>query len=194
MELAPVPHRPSLSGRGRVLLGAAAFLPVVLLVLVPAMLGMERSVVTDTAMSGAIDRGSLVFERDVPVSDLRVGDVIRFQPEHPAAGRGAAVVTSRVISVEQGRVRTQGDAHDVPDPGALVLDGPTQARVAFAVPWVGLPFLAVPEPAAWVAWAVLLGVVLGAAPLLGRGARRRASASPAPVLVARRPARSRLVR
>ncbi len=94
MELAPVPRRPRLATRGRTLLAVAVFLPITLFALVPAALGLQRYVVADDVGRG-IHRGSLVIERRVPSSDLRVDDVITFRP---ATDR--PLITRRILSIE----------------------------------------------------------------------------------------------
>jgi signal peptidase len=116
-------------------IGAA--LALGLCVLVPALLGFQRYVITSGSMTGTYDRGSLVFDRVVATSSLRAGDVITFRPPGQTG-----LVTHRILwmrSVRGQRVlRTQGDANRVPDVwGAFALHGARQARVAFHIPYVG---------------------------------------------------------
>jgi signal peptidase len=108
--------------------------------LVPALLGMQRYVITGGSMTGTYDRGSIVFDRAVPVSDLRVGDAITYQP--PSKTGIAGLVTHRIVAIRDGgsggpSFRTKGDANPKADPWRFSLDGPTQARVSFAVPYLG---------------------------------------------------------
>lgn len=109
---------------------------VVLAVLLPAALGLQRYVITGASMTGTIDRGSVVYARLVPVSSLRSGDVITFVP--PGLG---SPVTHRIIgvSVKEGQrvFRTRGDANPVADPWAVTFPRPVLARYAFHVPYVG---------------------------------------------------------
>jgi signal peptidase len=91
-------------------------------------------------MTGTYDRGSIVFDKPVPTSDLEVGDVITYSP--PASTGVHGLITHRIISVKddgKGGVsyRTKGDANPDPDPWRFQLDQPTQARVAFAIPYIG---------------------------------------------------------
>ena len=106
-------------------------------ILVPALLGFQRYVITSGSMTGTYDRGSLVFDKVVPTSSLRAGDVITFRPPGHAG-----LVTHRIhtlTSVDGKRVlTTKGDANRVPDAwGPLTLGATRQARVAFHVPYVG---------------------------------------------------------
>lgn len=132
---------PGLSRLGGAVLVAAA-LALGLCVLVPALLGFQRYVITSGSMAGSYDRGSLIFDRVVPTSSLRAGDVITFRPPGQAA-----LVTHRIVSVRSVRgqrvLRTKGDANPAPDAwGAFTLHGAEQARVAFHVPYVGFAIAA----------------------------------------------------
>ena len=111
-----------------------------LLALLPVGLGLERYVITGDSMAPAIDRGSVVLERDVPVSDLRVGDVVTFHP--PSVFEVSGPVTSRIVAIEAGAARTQADASPHPDPWSLTLDQPTLDRVVLELPYVGYLYLA----------------------------------------------------
>ena len=110
------------------------------LMLLPGLLGYQRYVITSGSMTGTYDRGSIVFDDVVPVSDLRVGDAITYTP--PPGSGPSGRITHRIVwigSDQFGRsaLRTQGDANESADPWTFTLDGPTQARVAFHVPYVG---------------------------------------------------------
>jgi signal peptidase len=120
--------------------GVAALLACVgvgALLAVPAALGYKRYVIVGRSMTGTYDRGSLIFDRPVPVGRLRVGDVITYTPP-----RHDGAVTHRIVWIGRDRsgaraYRTKGDANPAPDPWHFTLHRPTQARVAFAVPYVG---------------------------------------------------------
>lgn len=139
--------RPLLSGL-RSLAGAAlcaGALALGLLVIIPALAGYQRYVIVGGSMTGTYDRGSIVFDRVVPTSSLRTGDVITFAPP----GR-ADLVTHRIHSirtVEGKRVfATKGDFNQVPDVWSpLMLRGATQARVAFHVPYAGFAIAALSD-------------------------------------------------
>ena len=101
-----------LARRGFGILLAGAALILALAVLVPALLGYQRYVITSGSMTGTYDRGSLVFDKVVPTSSLRAGDVITFRPPGHAG-----LVTHRIhtlTSVDGKRVlTTKGDANRV---------------------------------------------------------------------------------
>ena len=123
---------------GNALLLAAFGLAAVMLV--PALFGYERYVVTGASMTGSIDRGSIVFDEVVPADALRKGDVITFVPPAPW-GQAGNRVTHRITGLREIRgetvMRTRGDANAAADPWRMVLDQSQQARVAFHVPYVG---------------------------------------------------------
>jgi signal peptidase len=111
-----------------------------------------------------------VFDKVVPVGDLQAGDAITYTP--PAGSGPSGRITHRIVwigSDQFGRqiFRTQGDANQTADPWTFSLDGATQARVAFHVPYVGYllaglsirkaRMLVIGLPALLIAVAVLVG-------------------------------------
>lgn len=168
MEIVTSPRPPAPSGWSRLVVALAVFAPVTLLALLPIGFGLERYVVTGDDMSPGIGRGSVVLERDVPVSDLRAGDVITFEP--PADSGVEGEVTRRIVSISNGWAKTRADSGSALDPWTLRLDRPTEKRVVAALPYVGYVYLALvaPGPIAVVVAAVvgLLGLLVAVA--LGR--------------------------
>jgi len=165
----------SLHRLGRLITGALVAAAVALagLMLVPALLGYQRYVITGGSMTGTYDRGSVVFDRAVPTAQLREGDVITFRPPASAGLAHRGLVTHRIAAITHdpagGRVfRTRGDANRTADPYAFGLHHKTQARVAFHVPYVGYAFaalgirwvrmLVIGLPALLIALAVLAGL------------------------------------
>jgi signal peptidase I len=155
----------------------AAALALGLCVLVPALLGFQRYVITSGSMTGTYDRGSLVFDRVVPTSTLKAGDVITFRPPGQTG-----LVTHRIVSVRSVRgqrvLRTKGDANREPDVwGPFALHGAEQARVAFHIPYVGYALGALSRrrvrmvviglPALLIALATLAGLRRTSAPGVG---------------------------
>jgi signal peptidase I len=178
---------------GRLLAGALLATAVALagLMLVPALFGYQRYVVTGGSMTGTYDRGSLIFDRTVPTAQLREGDVITFRPPPSAGLASRGMVTHRIVAITHGQdgsrvYRTKGDANRSSDPYAFGLHNATQARVAFHVPYVGYVFAAlgirwvrmliIGLPALLVALAVLAGLWRDA----GHELRRRPTTSEAP--------------
>jgi signal peptidase I len=110
----------------------------------PAAAGFHRYVILTGSMTGTYDRGSIVFDRPVPVSGLKVGDPITYSP--PPGFTSQARVTHRIWSIQRGvsgaRVfKTKGDANKRPDIWTFTLNQPMQDEVAFHVPKVGYLFL-----------------------------------------------------
>lgn len=152
------------------------------ILLIPAALGFERYVIVSGSMSGTYDKGSIVFDETVPVEELKVGDVITYEP--PAGSFSQDLVTHRIAWIGTDAsgartFRTKGDANPGADPWTFSLDGSEQARVAFSVPYVGyllaglsIPLvrtLAIGLPAVIVALLLLAGIWRSA----GEEARRR---------------------
>jgi len=131
---------------GRVALNVVfvAMMACVAIMLVPAALGFQRYVILTGSMTGTYDRGSIVYDRPVPVADLKVGDPITYSP--PPGFTHQARVTHRIWSIHRGpdgeRIfKTKGDANRHPDVWRFTLNQATQERVVFHVPEVGYLFL-----------------------------------------------------
>ena len=137
--------RPRRGRRGGWVLNALCVLVTLLalLFLLPAAFGLSRYVVTGDSMSGTVERGSVVLEKPVPVSDLRVGDIITSRP--PAESGIDTLLTHRIVSIDGTTLRTQGDANAHVDPWAFQLTDPVQPRVVADIPWIGYLFIALAE-------------------------------------------------
>jgi signal peptidase len=116
----------------------------VTIMLGPAVLGFKRYVILTGSMTGTYDRGSIVYDRPVPVSDLKVGDPITYAP--PPGFTSQKLVTHRIWSISRGtygqRVfKTKGDANQAPDVWKFTLNQSTQDRVVFHIPDLGYVFI-----------------------------------------------------
>ncbi|GAT71790.1 signal peptidase I [Microbacterium sp. HM58-2] len=102
-------------------------------------------------MSGTFERGALVFEKQVAVEDLRVGDVITYLP--PEGSGVTELVTHRITSITEPAeaggprvLKTQGDANAGEDPWDFTLAGAVQPRVEGWIPEAGWVFIALSDP------------------------------------------------
>ena len=155
-------------GASSLLIAAGLLLGAVMVL--PALAGIQRYVIVSGSMSGTYDRGSVVFAEVVPVSKLKVGDVITYRP--PAGAGPDHLITHRIsaITTERGaRVfRTKGDANQAADPWTFTLPDGTQARVRAGLPYVGFAISALSDrrvrmlviglPAALIALSSLAGL------------------------------------
>ncbi|GGM86824.1 hypothetical protein GCM10009721_09520 [Terrabacter tumescens] len=146
---APTARRRSL--RGAALLGNLGVIALLLMTVayvLPSLLGFQRYVITGGSMTGTYDKGSVVFDKVVPVGELRVGDVITYVP--PASSGVTNLVTHRIVSAEPGSAgtvyQTKGDANPSIDPWTFTLDRGEQAVVDFAVPHIGWVLLYLADP------------------------------------------------
>ena len=121
--------------------------------ILPAAFGFSRYVITGSSMAGAYDRGSVVFEQTVPVSELEVGDTISYIP--PPESGVTTLVTHRIVSINGDEFRTKGDANAAPDPWTFKLNTATQPRVVASIPYVGYAFIALTDRATRI---VVIGV------------------------------------
>jgi signal peptidase I len=116
--------------------------------LVPGLFGYERYVITGGSMSGTFEKGSIAFEQQVALADLRPGDIITYLP--PADSGVPNLVTHRIKKIEPAEgggvvYTTQGDANPDPDPWHFQLTGATQPVVRTTVPMVGYAFIALAD-------------------------------------------------
>ena len=122
---------------GIVILASLAFI-------LPSMFGYSRYVITGGSMSGTFERGSLAFEKIVPVADLHIGDIITYRP--PAESGFDGLVTHRIVSIKNSEggdlFQTKGDANATQDPWQFELQQGTQPRATYTVPYAGYAFLA----------------------------------------------------
>ncbi len=129
---------------GRIALCAGVAIAAVMLV--PALFGYQRYVITGDSMTGVYDRGSIVYSELVPKDELAVGDVITYDP--PASKAAVpGLVTHRIIAIGESPggervLRTKGDANATADPYKFKLDGDQQARAVAGIPYLGYAFAA----------------------------------------------------
>lgn len=177
MEITTSPHRPASTPWGRLLALVVVLGPVSILVLLPVGLGLERYVMSgdsmDTGAAGGIPQGSVVFEREVPVGDLRRGDVITFRP--PASAGVDGLVTHRIVRISPRGIVTRGDAEPTRDPWLLVPREPTLPRVVYTLPWVGYLYLVIFHPITRVVLAAAVGLLVLLVVTEVRRRRERAS-------------------
>ncbi len=127
----------------------AAVCLVSLAFVLPSLFGYERYVITGGSMSGTFEIGSVAFDKSVPVDQLRLGDVITYQP--PAGSGVDHLVTHRIVSLRHDAragdlvLRTKGDANADRDPWTFQLDGAVQPRMQLNVPYVGYVFIALAD-------------------------------------------------
>ncbi|MFD5826335.1 signal peptidase I [Lentzea sp. NPDC060358] len=131
------------------------------------------SPVLSPSMEPEFAPGDLLVTRAVPVSELRVGDVVVL-PRPDVAGQRYA---HRVIDLQtrsgEPVVRTKGDANESADPQALRITSPTVPVAVANVPVVGRIALLGRDTGVRIALIVVIGglVLVGAKRLFYRDAR-----------------------
>ncbi|HJW75593.1 MAG TPA: signal peptidase I [Thermoleophilia bacterium] len=133
----------------------------------PLLFHMQRYVITGGSMEPTIHRGAVIFDRVVPVSALRVGDIVTFMP--PGHERQ---VTHRIIAIEGGEdgqqlFRTQGDANEDPDPWLVHLPATGQARYSFQVPNLGYGLVMLATPSVRMLVLAVPALLIGVSLLVG---------------------------
>lgn len=108
----------------------------VALIIVPKAVGGRPLTVLSGSMTGTYDIGDVVIVKPVDTDDLRVGDVITFQP----VSDDPNLTTHRIIALSFGsegkQFVTQGDANNAPDLSP-VKPAQVKGEVWYSVPKVG---------------------------------------------------------
>lgn len=108
----------------------------VLLILVgtvPRLLGYDGYYVSSDSMSPAINKGSLVFVKEVDFEDIKVGDVLTFTKEGSEKWFSHRVIK---INTSDKSFKTKGDHNNVSDPGYTSYDS-VVGRVERKIPLIG---------------------------------------------------------
>ena len=115
-------------------------------VLVPGLVGYQRYVVAGGSMTGTYDRGSLLYDKPTPVSELRRGDIITYRKPH-----GGDIVTHRIFAIRHDRrghpvFTTKGDANRTHDAWTFTPRTRDLPVVAAGVPLLGFVYAALSLP------------------------------------------------
>ncbi|WP_291799260.1 signal peptidase I [Brevibacterium sp.] len=139
------PRRRALSLLLGGVLNAAAVGGAICILLVILAVAMHISLILfrTGSMDPTIPQGSLAVVKEIPASEVSVGDIVTVDRE------GRLPVTHRVIGLEDTdggatRLTLQGDANPVPDPAPY--DVTTVRTVLFAVPGLAAPVAALGSP------------------------------------------------
>jgi signal peptidase len=137
----------------------------------PMLLPFQVFSVLSGSMEPGIPTGSLVVVTRVTASDVKIGDIITFQPP----GR-TSFVTHRVVTLDSGSglpiVSTKGDANPAQDPWTLTLRG-SGWRYYFSLPLAGYFLLAAQSPFGRLALVLVPGLGLALMYLLDEMRARR---------------------
>jgi signal peptidase len=119
------------------LLGLLLVGVVVIVFALPALTGGSARTVLTGSMSPALPVGSMVVERPVRPSELRIGDIATYVERGPGDAR---YVTHRVVAIDRTAAPItfvfRGDANRTPDP-VPVAAADVRDRVWFDVPYLG---------------------------------------------------------
>ncbi|WP_418454026.1 hypothetical protein [Allofournierella sp.] len=117
---------------GRLVLGLAATLAVLAVLLTAALFFWRPYIVTSGGMRGAYTAGSLLFVRGAQAGELAPGDKVTYRLED------GQVLTARVTEIdpERQQLRVLGD-DNTPFDGTVTPYGSGLGRGGGAVPWLG---------------------------------------------------------
>jgi len=148
---------------------------MLLITLFASQAGLRPLVVRSGSMEPTIKTGAMVLMREVPASDIRVGDVVSVErPDHTR-------VTHRVVEVKHSGstavLTLKGDANEDVDPAPVTVT--SAYRLVFSVAGIGRAAAWLATPAGGFALGCIITLV--ATVVL----RRRPSSTPAPAAVRR---------
>jgi len=160
---------------------AVAVAVIAMAVVVPRLAGATPYAVLSGSMRPAYRPGTLVVVRPVDPAQIRVGDVITYQPRP----NDPTVFTHRVVQEKVGvngfrRFRVRGDANDADDPG-WVRPVQIRGRLWYAIPylgWLSNTMSGVRHHA--VLALIAIGLLVYAGAMLAGPRERRPAAEPAP--------------
>lgn len=122
-------------------------LPILAAAIIPALIGAAPMTVISGSMEPVLSPGDVVVMETPNPNDLRLGDIVSYQPAPELDfGYSGITTTHRIISLhrENGtvtKIQLKGDANPTPDP---LLASPEQihGRMLYTVPYAGIPALA----------------------------------------------------
>ena len=91
------------------------------------------------SMRPGLQPGDVVVTQRVPISDLRVRDVVVFYPPNQTAHETVHRIVKLTVKGGTTSITTWGDANPVADPVVSSLSGTTAYRVVRVVPLLGYP-------------------------------------------------------
>lgn len=101
--------------------------------MIPKLSSYEGYYVASDSMTPAINKGDLVFTKEVSFEDIQVDDVLTFTVEGSQKWYSHRVIE---IDTEEKSFRTKGDHNNVPDPGRTSFDS-VVGRVEKKIPFIG---------------------------------------------------------
>lgn len=121
-------------------LGVLAVAAIAISMLAPPLLGLQRYVIVGKSMTGSIAKGSVVFDEPTAAGDLKLGDVITYQP--PLGSGPVGMVTHRIVWIGKDKngnraFQTKGDFNAVADPWKFTVGPEGAGRVVAHVPYLG---------------------------------------------------------
>lgn len=106
--------------------------------MIPKFSSYDGYYVSSDSMSPAINKGDLVFTKEVSFEEIQVDDVLTFTVEGSHKWYSHRVIE---INIEEKSFRTKGDHNNVPDPGRMSFDS-VVGRVEKKIPFIGFVPLA----------------------------------------------------
>ena len=107
------------------------FIALYAVVEIPILFGHRPLIVLSGSMEPSYKVGSLLYYHEVPIESIKEDDIITFKLEDDK------YVTHRVVSIEDGQIKTKGDANTSDDPWTIT-SKEFQGKVSnLKIPYIG---------------------------------------------------------
>ena len=100
------------------------------IICIPMIFGYKPLVVLTGSMEPTIKTGSILYFKQVPESELKVGDPITFT-------LNGQYISHRIISIENREFETKGDNNDTPDPVKIRYSQIAGRDAKVVIPYIG---------------------------------------------------------
>lgn len=81
-------------------------------------------------MEPTIKTGSIIFYKDIPHEELKIGDIITFESN-------GTFVTHRIVNISSDEIETKGDANNVNDPKKINTNQVVGKVSKYIIPFLG---------------------------------------------------------
>lgn len=141
------------------------YIGILLMIMLPALCGLQVFAVTSGSMQPEIAAGSVVYVKQYPFEELQKGDIVTYWMNGTA-------VTHRIIEKDSVKrhVQTKGDANETADAGKTDWEQ-IAGKVCFSLPYLGYIAVLFQEPQKKAGLLVLLFCLFGLQTLLGQASK-----------------------
>ena len=106
------------------------FIFIYAIICIPYIFKYKPLVVLTGSMEPSFQTGSIIYYKNVPSNEIKVGDIITFK-------MGNSLVSHRVYSINDGLYETKGDANNAVDSGKIKYSDIVGKDSNLSIPYLG---------------------------------------------------------